>query len=425
MSDPKTLHLTNFFHQHSGGIGAFYRALMAHADRCGRQMRLVVPGERSGCEVVSDSVKIYTVCAPRSPWIDERYRLLLPFGPARREIADILREEQPDILEVADKYSLPYISGMVRKRMLRGIRRPTEIATSHERMDDNVRTHLAPGLLGRMFSRWYMRSIYFAQFDHHIANSQYTAEELIPASRGHTTRRGIWVCPMGVDTRVFTPLETGRPDGRRLLYAGRLAREKNIGLLIDVMDRLEPEYTLDVLGDGPEREWFEQEAQRRAPGRVRFHGYVADRSDYIAHLRRAGAFLHPNPSEPFGIGPLEAMACGIPVVAPESGGVLSYASQDNAWLCDPEPEAFAAAVRSVVEDSQIRACKVANARAAAEAHDWTVIAARFFELLDTLHRCGFEIDAPPLGQAIDAWRAMRARRRHSSPQTEPVAITKS
>src|SRR5271166_570143 len=233
MKPPKSLHLTSFYHAQSGGIGALYRALLAHANRSGREMRLVVPGEQSGCEAVGTAL-VYTVQSPRSPWIDERYRVLLPIGRPGREIAQILRREQPDILEVADKYSLPYVSGMVRKGIIAGVKRPTEIATSHERMDDNIAAHWGGGPLGKLFARLYMRYIYFTQFDHHLANSEYTAAELIPASRGHTTRRGIWICPMGVDTQMFTPAAVSKHAGKRLLYAGRIAPEKNVGLLIEV-----------------------------------------------------------------------------------------------------------------------------------------------------------------------------------------------
>src|SRR5271166_715883 len=402
MKPPKSLHLTSFYHAQSGGIGALYRALIAHANRCEREMRLVVPGEQSGCEAMGSAL-VYSVQSPRSPWIDDRYRVLLPIGRPGREIAQILRLEQPDILEVADKYSLPYISGMVRKGIIGGVKRPTEFATSHERLDDNIAAHLGGGALGTLFAKWYMRYIYFGQFDHHLANSEYTAAELIPASRGHTTRRGIWVCPMGVDTQLFSPGPASTHAGRQLLYAGRIAPEKNVGLLVQALERLDSEYKLDLVGDGPMREWLLRESARRTPGRVQCHGHIGDRAEYAARLRRADAFVHPNPREPFGIGPLEAMACGIPVLVPRSGGVLSYAREDNAWLYEPTPEGLASAVRSVFADPDQRSAKIAQARQTAEEHEWSAIARQFFDLLDTLHHRGWHIDVPPLGAALDAW----------------------
>ena len=62
-----------------------------------------------------------------------------------------------------------------------------------------------------------------------------------------------------------------------------------------------------------------------------FCGHVDARA--LARLYAScDVFVHPNPREPFGIGPLEAMASGVPLVLPAAGGVLSYANADNAWL---------------------------------------------------------------------------------------------
>jgi len=314
---------------------------------------------------------------------------MLPVGEALRELKRILQSEQPDILEVSDKYTLPYVSGMLRKHFLRGVHRPTEIATSHERMDDNVSAHLVSGAPGQWLSRIYMRFVYFPMFDHHVANSQYTAAELIPASRGHTTRRGIWICPMGLDTGFFAGKKRRPHGGKRLLYAGRLSAEKNTGVLLDVIMLLPKEYSLVVAGDGPQRSWIESEAASRAPGRIEMKRHFTGRDEFAQELVDADAFVHPNPREPFGITPLEAMACGVPVIAPNAGGVLSYANADNAWLCEPTPEGFASAVESVFADPAERERRVGCARITAREHDWSLIAARYFELIDSLHwkRC--------------------------------------
>ena len=74
----RTLHLTNAYHAHSGGIGTFYRALIDEANRTGRSMRLIVPSERHAVEEVGEHARVFHVRAPRSPWIDPRYRVLFP-----------------------------------------------------------------------------------------------------------------------------------------------------------------------------------------------------------------------------------------------------------------------------------------------------------------------------------------------------------
>src|SRR5688572_8614948 len=99
---------------------------MHHANAHRRAMRLVVPGEEDGSELAGDQVRIYYVKARPSPWIDRRYRLILPVGRSGAAIRRILRAEQPDVLEIADKYTLPFLSGMLRRGLVRGVRRPTE-----------------------------------------------------------------------------------------------------------------------------------------------------------------------------------------------------------------------------------------------------------------------------------------------------------
>jgi alpha-1,6-mannosyltransferase len=396
MGYPKTVHLTNYYHASSGGISAFYRALFEHANRCGREMRLVAPGDQSGCEQVGSCGRLYRVKAPHSPLGDRRYRLILPIGACLREVARILRLEQPDLIEVSDKYTLPYISGMLRKHLmrkylLRGVGRPTEIATSHERMDVNVSAWLTKKTFGGWFARFYMSHIYFPMFDHHIANSQYTAAELVPASAGYTTRRGIWVSPMGLDNRFFSA-RTRRPhEGKRLLYAGRLSAEKNTTVLVDLIALLPADYSLVIAGDGPQRPWLIEQASKLPPGQMQVKGHFRDREEFAQELADADVFLHPNPREPFGITPLEAMACGVPVVAPRAGGVLSYANSENAWLCEPTAAEFASAIRSVFADPIERERRISAGRLTARDFDWEIVAARYFQLLDGLHNKSCEI----------------------------------
>jgi glycogen synthase len=98
----------------------------------------------------------------------------------------------------------------------------------------------------------------------------------------------------------------------------------------------------------------------------------------------ADAFLHPNPREPYGIAPLEAMASGVPLVAPLSGGVLSFANQANAWLAEPSGQSFARAIRDLFEHPDIAATKCSLARQVAENLAWESVIAEYFGLYQQL-----------------------------------------
>ena len=85
-------------------------------------------------------------------------------------------------------------------------------------------------------------------------------------------------------------------------------------------------------------------------------------ADFYAN---ADVFVHPNPKEPFGIAPLEAMVSGVPTLAPNSGGILSYATGENAWLVEPTGENFATSVREIIENKRETERKTKNAIATA------------------------------------------------------------
>jgi len=397
----KTLHLTNCWHPSSGGIGTFYRALVEAANREGHFVRLVAPAVTTSVEEAGRFGRIYRIEAPKAP-LNPEYRLVLPhrYLFPRTALQRIINQERPDLIEVSDKYALPYLAGLLRTRRLPGVRlRPTVVGMSHERMDENVAAYVTSKQAGQVFCRWYMKWIYFPMFDHHITVSEHTAQELIRASRGHRIRRGIWVAPMGVDCDRFTP-ERRRPEIRQrlmdlvngndgtaiLLYAGRLAPEKNLSLLVDTIARLDPtRYRLAIAGDGMEFEPLRRHCQARGLRHVAFLGHIQDRETLANYYANADVFLHPSPREPFGIAPLEAMAAGIALVAPNAGGVTSYANASNAWLADPTPSAFAEAVASALADPEIHARKTAEARTTALQYRWSSATARYLQLYREIH----------------------------------------
>lgn len=248
----KTLHLTNYYHPASGGIRTFYHALLEGAERLRRPMRLVVPGDENRVEERGEFTRIYHLKAPRSPVFDGRYRLILPHTfllPSGNGLRSILRSEQPELVEICDKYSLCWLAGALRRGWIAGVPRPTLVGVSCERLDDNLRTYVtaAPAIL--RLSALYFGKLYAPLFDFHIAVSHYVSEELTAACPETATR--LRVLPMGVHVEHLGPqhrdaelrLRLQRSTGgdaatSLLLYAGRLSPEKNLGLLVGMMESL-------------------------------------------------------------------------------------------------------------------------------------------------------------------------------------------
>lgn len=396
----KTLHLTNAYHPSSGGIRTFYLAMFAAAGELGREMRLIVPGEHTRTEAVGPGGKIHYIASRPSPIGDARYRMLSPFNPLVRRI---IREERADVVEVADKYTLPILARWIRRDARQSPSPPPVlVAINHERLDDNFRAYMPrlPAAATNRLARLYLRRFYLRCFDCHIANSDYTAAELHSAAAGLRHPPRIATLHMGVDADSMSPDRRATEKRRRLLaslnlpesavlllYVGRLAAEKNLSLLVEMLGKLPKRFVVLLAGSGTAEPSLRASAAAQAPGRLHFLGQMNDREALAELYANVDGFVHPNGREPFGIAPLEAMASGIPLIAPDRGGVTSYASEANAWLAAPTGEAFAAAVlRAFEEPDASRDLKLSAARQTAREHRWPIVARKYFELFDELAR---------------------------------------
>jgi glycosyltransferase involved in cell wall biosynthesis len=193
------------------------------------------------------------------------------------------------------------------------------------------------------------------------------------------------VIPCGVDTDLFRPGPRSDPDGPpRLLVIGRLVTRKGIGNTIEALAHL-PGTELVVAG-GPRADALDADptvARLRAladrlevADRVRFVGSVA-RPDVPALIRDSDVVVAVPWYEPFGIVPLEAMACGRPVVGTSVGGLLdTVVPGETGELVPPRrPEQLARTLRALLADGDRRAAYARAARQrAVRLYDWRRVA---------------------------------------------------
>jgi glycosyltransferase involved in cell wall biosynthesis len=172
--------------------------------------------------------------------------------------------------------------------------------------------------------------------DRYLTNSQHVAGRI----RRYYNREAIVVYPP-VDTDFFHP-DTTRPE-RFALVVSALVPYKRVDLAISAC-RLAG-VPLTIVGDGPERAALE----RAAGGGVRFLGRLPN-AEVRDLYRRAAVTLLPG-EEDFGIVPLEAQACGRPVVALGRGGARETVTpgETGVLVDEPSPEAFADAVAAAID----------------------------------------------------------------------------
>jgi D-inositol-3-phosphate glycosyltransferase len=213
------------------------------------------------------------------------------------------------------------------------------------------------------------------------------SDEVFELSRLGVPRARISVVPCGVDLTRFTPDGPVAPRRlpHRLVAVGRLVPRKGFDVAIAALAQL-PDTEL-VLAGGPEQGRLSQdpEAQRlrrlaerlRVADRVRFAGQVS-REHMPALLRSADVVVCTPWYEPFGIVPLETMACGVPVVAAAVGGLTDTVVDGvTGLLVRPnQPKELASRVRRLLDDPALRhAYGTAGLDRAQVRYSWDRIAA--------------------------------------------------
>lgn len=204
-----------------------------------------------------------------------------------------------------------------------------------------------------------------------------TSPQILAEFKDHGIRR-VSVWRKGVDTEVFNPkhrdLHTRAemskdPSNPVMLYVGRLSVEKRLEDVSHVLDSC-PTTSLALVGGGPHEDKL-REHFARFGDRVRFLG-VKRGLDLSKCYASADIFCMPSDSETLGFVVIEAMASGCAVVGANAGGIPSIINdKKNGLLAQPRnPQVFADAVKSLVDDPEKRRQLALKARSDAEGWGW-------------------------------------------------------
>jgi glycosyltransferase involved in cell wall biosynthesis len=333
--------------------------LIRYLAQFGDEVLIVCPRAK-GC--TDCQVRVLDVPSFSFPLYPE-YRIGLP----DRKVAGALKEFAPEVLHYINPFAFGFRCHDVFRRA--GVRTPS-VFSFHTLYGEFVKKYKVMRVLSGFL--WWLMKEYHNRADVNMTVSTVMQEELV--KRGF---RRVELWPPAVDTDLFHPnrrsaamrhrLSGGQPDRPLLLTVSRLAPEKNVGFLADVLKAV-PGARLAIVGDGPQRAELEQ---RFAGLDATFVGYLKG-EDLASAYASADSFVYASEMETMGNVVLEAMAAGCPVVAPGAGGITSLLRHGETGFLYPAGDLNDAVRHSkmLLADTELRARMVQKARWAVEGQNW-------------------------------------------------------
>ena len=356
--------ITEFYYPHLGGVTEHVHNLAKQLERMGHQPTIITSrmGDHTHDEPyvrrIGRSVVVYS---------SGSFARVTVGSGLRRQIREILREERIDVVHVHSGLTPTF--GLVGPSAADDLGLPV-VVTFHSWFPRAPLFWLFQGPLQRRLER-HAAAIAVSQLGSE-AHARYFQTE--------------WdVIPNGVDTEFFVPPAGGAPGdpaAPQLLFLGRMDPRNGLDVALRAMPDVISAYpgvTLTVAGDGPLRSRYERMA-RPMGDHIRFIGAV--NGDRPERYGAADLMLVPITKASWSVTILEAMACGVPMVASDITGFRQQIEHGREALLVPVADVprWSAAVLELLGDPARRAAMSRLGRAKALEYSWPRIAERVLEV---------------------------------------------
>lgn len=318
-----------------GGVPTVTHGLARDLAKRGHQVWVVAPsyGPRD-VRRLEHGVRVYRFSSFEWPSYEGMRIPFLPFVPMRT----LLKKSDPDIIHIHS----PAVLGNIAQILAGGLRKPV-IATNHYLPINMSRSLASDPLFGRHFSN--VTYTYLLNFCNHCEYVTAPTQTALNLLYEHGLRAPAKAISNGIDLKKFSPGERNPhirrrfnlPEDRPLaIHVNRLSEEKRNDVLLDAAAKMQGNGYIALIGTGPAEPELRAQAQRlHLDNRVSFLGFVRD-ADLLALRRSSEVFVIPSQADLQSLSTMEAMACGLPVIAADAYALPELVhSNKNGFLFKP------------------------------------------------------------------------------------------
>jgi phosphatidylinositol alpha 1,6-mannosyltransferase len=338
-----------------GGVPTVTHGLAHDFAERGHQVLVVAPSQGArDVRRLEQKVRVYRFSSFDWPTYEGLRIPFIPFIPIR----NLLKKSDPHIIHIHS----PVVLGNIAQLLAGGLRKPV-IATNHFLPINMSRSLTADPLLSKPFSNiTYTYLVQFCNRCEYVTAPTATALNLLYE---HGLRAPAGVISNGIDLKKFSPGERSDqirekfnlPLDRPLaLHVNRLSEEKRVDVLLDAAAKMTGNGYIALAGSGPAEAELRAQAERlHLSDRVAFLGYVRD-ADLLALRRSSELFVIPSEADLQSLATMEAMACGLPVIAANSYALPELAHHDeNGYVFQPgNSDELASYLDKLLADAPLR-----------------------------------------------------------------------
>jgi glycosyltransferase involved in cell wall biosynthesis len=314
-----------------GGVPSVTHNLAVDMTGRGHDVLVIAPSADTNSSFChEDTVAVYRFASFEWPWYAGQRIAFLPLLAMR----ELIKHIRPDVIHVHS----PIVLGPIALLLARSFHIPL-IATNHF-MPGNMNWTLASNR--RFYESVYAYLSWFYNRCTFITAPSRTAVRVL---REHGLTTPAKAISNGIDLHTFKPGKRDSAIRRKLnipehcpliLYVGRLSEEKRLDVLLEAVTQMRSSAHVALAGTGPlEAELRTQAAELHIEADVSFLGFVSD-DDLLTLRQNADVFAIPSEAELQSLATMEAMACGLPIIAANAWALPELVAQNtNGLLFQP------------------------------------------------------------------------------------------